>query len=474
MQTAKAIPIDQASKQSGPEMKPNSSKGPPEKKEVSFAEYLLAYENEVREIDDEKELLAHLSNSSRNILAYRQAIVFKRNTAKSKFLVKAVSSTAVVDRNSPFIRWIEKIVNRMHEEDPTSEQKVFTIPAYCDAEDDETKNYPFPEFCWVPMQDGENIFGGLLVARERNWNKSELSLSTRISRLYAHAWRALKGKNKSLRNSIITKRNAYIAAIALALISMLPVSITALAPVEVIPSEPFIVTAPFSGVVKDILVDQNTLVDKGTELIQFEDVHLRNEFEIADQNEAVAQARYLRASQSAFSNNESKHELLIAKSELELASAEKEYAAELLTQSRLMAETSGLAIYTDKRDWIGKPVEAGQAVIQLADPNKIQFEINLAVKDSIVLNDEARIKVFLDSDPLNAIEATLLHASYQASPDKSNIMSYHIVATIQDEDLAKLPRIGVQGTAQIYSEKAPLIYNVFRRPLSTLRQYTGW
>lgn len=473
MQAAKPISLENFTSKKNKNTEANQNTGEPPKQEHSFAEILLGFENEVRDIDEEKELFAHLSNSTRNLLAYRQAIVFKRSTSSSNFKVVAVSSLAVIDRNAPFIRWIENVVKRMSDESSCSEAKIFAIPAYCDATDEETKKYPFPELCWAPMQDGETVFGGILVARERHWSNSEISLTNRLARLYAHAWRAIKGKNRTLRNAILTKRNALISAFALALISLIPVPITALAPVEVMPSDPYIVAAPFSGVVKDILVDQNSFVEMGQSLVQFEDVHLRNEYEIADQNEAVANAKYLHASQSAINDVSAKHELLIAKSELELMSAEKEYAAELLKKSQLKAETSGLAIYTDKRDWIGRPVEAGEAIIQLANPDNIQFEVSLAVKDSIVLHEGARIKIFLDSDPLNAIEAKLAHANYLAKADKRDIMSYHIVA-VSEEDVSKLPRIGVQGTAQIYSDKAPLIYSVLRRPLSTIRQFTGW
>ena len=133
----------------------------------------------------------------------------------------------------------------------------------------------------------------------------------------------------------------------------------------------------------------------------------------------------------------------------------------------------GLAVYTDKRDWIGKPVSAGESILQIADPNKVRFSIDLPVRESLVLQDGARIKVFLDSDPLRPIEATLVEASYQAVRDKRDILSYRLSGELLDRD-GKLPRIGVQGTAQVYGDKAPLIYVLFRKPLASLRQLTGW
>ena len=109
----------------------------------------------------------------------------------------------------------------------------------------------------------------------------------------------------------------------------------------------------------------------------------------------------------------------------------------------------------------------------MADPQSIELSIDLPVKDSIVLSEGARIKVFLDSDPMNPLEATLTEASYRAAPDKRDILAYTLKADFNDTD-NRLPRIGVQGTAQVFSEKASLGYVIFRRPISAFRQYTGW
>ena len=133
----------------------------------------------------------------------------------------------------------------------------------------------------------------------------------------------------------------------------------------------------------------------------------------------------------------------------------------------------GIAIFSDKRDWEGKPVSAGQAIVSIADPANVQFSIDLPVKDSVVLDKGARVKVFLDSDPLNPLEAVLTDVSYRAQPDKRDILSYALRAELTGSDQV-LPRIGVQGTAQVYSDKASLAYVVFRRPLAAVRQYTGW
>lgn len=441
--------------------------------ETSIAPALLAFEATVRDIQTQAELLAHISNAPRRFLPYRQAFFLKRVVKGGNFVVASASSIPVVDRDSPMVRWVEKLVANLGGDIGFAKQCQFSLPAYCDASDEEVSTYPFGEFLWTPLQDGKTVVGGMLTAKETPWAENEEAMATWLAEIYVHAWRSVKGAQRIVRNRLATRKRTLALLGAVFVAGAWPVSITALAPAEVSPQAPFVVAAPFDGVVKEILVDQNETVSAGDPLIQFEDIERRNAYEVAVQSEAVAQARFQRASQGAISDPREKREIAIAKAELDLARAEKEYAADLLEKTKLTAPREGLAIYTDKRDWVGRPVAAGEAILQLADPNEVRFTIDLPVKESLVLEEGARIKVFLDSDPLNPLEATLTEASYQARTDKRNILSYRISASLS-EDTDTIPRIGVQGTARIHGQKAPLAYAMLRRPFASLRQMTGW
>ena len=122
--------------------------------------------------------------------------------------------------------------------------------------------------------------------------------------------------------------------------------------------------------------------------------------------------------------------------------AESQYATELLAQARITAPVPGIAIFSDRRDWEGKPVSAGQAIVSVADPNSVQLAIDLPLKESIVLSEGATIKIFLDSDPLNPLDAVLTEASYRAQPDKRDIMSYSLRADLSDST-DTLPRLSL-------------------------------
>ena len=133
----------------------------------------------------------------------------------------------------------------------------------------------------------------------------------------------------------------------------------------------------------------------------------------------------------------------------------------------------GLAIYSDPTDWAGKPVATGEAIIQIADPSRVLLRIDAPLSIGETLKSGARVRMFLDSDPLNAIEAELTEASYYAQATADGHMAYEAYADLQFETTQDLPRIGARGVAKVYGRKAPLAYWLFRRPLTLMRQSFG-
>ena len=132
---------------------------------------------------------------------------------------------------------------------------------------------------------------------------------------------------------------------------------------------------------------------------------------------SVAEARYQQNLRTSFSDPSAKRELSIAQSELQLKAGEYDYAQELLNNTRGTAGASGLVIFADKDTWTGRPVTIGERIMRIADPSKVEVTINLAVADAIVLQEGASVELYLDSNPLQPVEAKLTSASFHAQPD---------------------------------------------------------
>ena len=92
----------------------------------------------------------------------------------------------------------------------------------------------------------------------------------------------------------------------------------------------------------------------------------------------------------------------------------------------------------------------------------------------MLIEDGARVKIYLDSDPLRPIEAHLLRAGYQAEKTDGSTLAFRLAARADDAQALHQLRIGTRGTAQVYGGKVPLLFYVLRRPITVARQTLGW
>lgn len=434
-----------------------------------LAERLLQIEADVRGLSQDSELAYHIVNETRRLVAFRQAFLVASPVAPK---VKTISSVSVVDRNAPLVRWIESVVKALVKDVGADRVTEFTLPAYGEADASQSADYPFPCLLYVPLSDRSGkAFSGLLLAREQPWREPEVAIAKRLGETYAHAWLALSGGSvPGARSRTWMRRFWPVALAAMIGVGVVPVPLTTLAPAEVVADGSDVITSPIRGVIEKIEVPPNALVEEGQVLFRIVDTELRNEFELAEQAFLVAEATVRTAMQTSFVDPRAKRDLAVAEAELELAEAKREYARELLSQTVVRSKTAGLAIYGDADDWGGRPVTVGERVMEIADPSQVKISVEQAVDDAIALSDNARVRVFLDADPLNAIEAKLTSAAFHAEPTPDGNLAYRANVRIAD---GTTPRIGLRGTAQLYGETVPLYFYLFRRPISAVRQSLG-
>lgn len=110
--------------------------------------------------------------------------------------------------------------------------------------------------------------------------------------------------------------------------------------------------------------------------------------------------------------------------------------------------------------------------MEIADPAHVEIRIDVPVADSIILSDDKRVKIFLDSDPLRPREGVIVHGDYQAKVREGGTVAFRIVAIFAENSVSP-PRLGIRGTAQLYGDRVPLVYYILRRPLAVLRQWIG-
>lgn len=431
---------------------------------------LLQLEAEIRRAESLKSLQFLIANDTRRIASYRQAYVLEAR--RSSYRVAAISSLAVVDRNAPAVRWTEAIVNVLV--DGFTQQAVQFINAMDCPEElrNDWPNFSFSHaaLCALVTPTGQYL-GALWISRDQPFTESDRTVLSRLGETYGHAWGALAGWRAKRRGPSGARIGFALLLLAVALM-FVPIRMTALAPSEIVATEPMVVAAPLDGVIKQVLVPPNTRVESGEHLFNYEAVDLHNEYEIAERRLDVARAVFRKAESSAFQDPESRARLAQLEAEVDLLAIERDYARERLDRVSVTAERSGLLLYSDPSDWEGRPVKVGERVMEIVSPDKAHTRINLPVADAIVIEPGAGVEVFLDIDPLEPRQAALTSASYVAEKTAEGALAFPVEAEFTGGQ--KLPRIGLKGTAKVYGQRTTLFYYLFRRPISAARQYFGF
>lgn len=442
--------------------------------DLSAVSKLLQLESMARAATSVDALNFIMVNETRRLLPYRQAYLFSSShpIVRDCKLVCA-SSVAVIEKHAPFASWLEKTLSTLFNNETIATQRLIDKVQCPEELKEGWQEFSLPFVLWTPLKLPDGTFvGGLWVTRETPWQDNELALFKRLCETYAHALVAVSSRRKLYHRPKKVKAAVWIIMLFLLAVFIKPIKLSALAPAEITAKDPVIISSPMDGVIAEIDYSPNTHVFEGDILFILEDTNLRNEYNVAKKTLEVAEAEYRKASQGAFKDTKSKAQIAYLRAQTELYKSKLEFSGELLEKINVTAERDGLLIYSDISDWIGKPVQVGERVMEIADTKKIQLKINLSIDDAIVLNESAEVDVFLDAYPLSPVKAKVSKSSYKAEKYNQDTLSYRVYADFEDLENEKL-RIGLQGTAKIYGQRVSLFFYMFRRPISYVRQFFG-
>ena len=411
-----------------------------------------------------------IANETIQLAHYRQAAFFESSLHKKPILTTASGLVSVAE-NSPYSVWLNRFA------------KTFSNDAGChrldfaDAKPEHADGWQewLPEHLLViPLLHDNNLYGHAMYAREQAWTDNEVAQLGYLHGSYSYCMAALNKKSHSFSRSLFNWLNVKTLAITgliLAVLMLVPVRLSTLAPAEVIALNAFSVSAPQEGVIHAFAVQPNNNVKTGDVLFTLDDTSIINRFEVASKALATAKADALVAEQRAFDDIKGKAELAGAIGRMREKEAELASIKALMARVEIKAERDGIAVFSDTNDWIGRPVQTGERVMQIANPADAGLLMWLPVKDALNIDAGAPMKLFLHTDPLHPIAAKLQQTSYQASMSPENISSYRLKGAF--EASKNPPRIGLRGTARISGEWSVLGYYLFRRPISATREWLG-
>jgi HlyD family secretion protein/Biotin-lipoyl like len=412
-----------------------------------------------------------ITNEAVALVAYRQAAFFISNIS-SKLVLNTASGLATVAEDSPYAVWLSRFAQTFPN-DPGCHRLDFAAEG---SELAQAWEEWLPDHLLVAQLYGPDQLrlGAVMYARDTPWLDPELAALDRLHLTYGYCLSALVRKRgiwRDLAKTIMSPTFGK-AVLILAIAAMfIPIRISALAPAEVVALNAFAVAAPQEGVIGSMHVQPNSAVKKGDKLFSLDDSAVLGRREIAAKGLSIARAEALVAQQRAFDELKSKGELAASSGRVREKEAELVAVETQAARVEVRAERDGIAVFADANDWIGRPVQTGERVMQIANPQDAGVLVWLPAMDAINIEPGAPLRLFLHVKPLDPLPGTLLQTSYQAVPSPEGISAYRLRG--QFDPGTEVPRIGLRGTARIAGEEASLGYYLFRRPIAALREWTG-
>ncbi|QKF66921.1 RND family efflux system, membrane fusion protein [Arcobacter venerupis] len=441
---------------------------------------LLQLEHNCRNCESLKELYFQIVNETRGLVNYSQGILLTTDL-REKYKVVAISDISVVDSTSPYIQWLEDVVDDLNKNEKSKD--IFIVDIKKDLNEVNFKSlsdFAPSNIVYIPLKNlKENIETNYIFVlfKEENWIENDILILKHLSFSLSYFLFAMRscGILQSLKKISLKNKYFKIVVIILFALMFLPVRLSVLAPLEVEAKNPYVVSSPLNAVIEEVKVFPNDKITKEQLLVKFDDVDFNNNYLVAKRTLDVANAELFSTKQSSFFDPKQKSQISQLENQVKLKEAELSYAKEQLDKTKIYAKEEGVAIINNPNDWKGKPVSTGERIFLIAKPENIELKIMLPVSDAIFLEENAIVKAFFDNDPTNSWNAKIKYISYKPELTEQNILSYKITANFDDmRENGYLPSIGLRGTAKIYSKKVTLFFYIFRKPITSVRQWIGW
>ena len=443
-------------------------------REISEDQLLAAELEALISAASEQEFFLIAANAMSLLIGAEQAVVWVRNSL-GKSRVVAISGLSSVERNIDFTHWFESVAQTFgaHTGSP-----IEVVPEEFENArlQSERELYLLEDALHVRLltNTGE-VLGGLFVSRSGAFSDDEIG---RLSR-YTQALGRLAERWQARRlSTVIRKLLRWRTMIRWALVAALlavffiPVRMSATASAEITAREAIPVSATQEGVIERILVRPNQTVMAGMPLVRYDGAVVRNRLAVAHQNIGVAQADLERATGKAFNDDSARAELRTLRAKVAEKAAESRYLEELARRLDIHATSGGVAIFTDAEEWVGRPVQSGERIMMLANPEKIWITLYLPPDEVIPLAPHPEVKVHLDIEPLSSLSGTVVESSYEAVLTSEGHLAFLMRASLNPGQT--IPRIGLKGVARVYGDYRPLGYVILRKPFRALRRMIGW
>lgn len=443
---------------------------------------LIQLEFNCKNCENEIELYYILVNQTRQIVDYEQAVLLTTNL-NSKLNTVAISDMTTVDLTSPYyVQFVNEFSNFYIDLNNENINKVHTVDNKCLDESlkAQIKKFSPQNIIWIPLKTIKSnieIKYFMVIFRNKPFDEKEIGILQHISVSYQYFLFSMRkcSIKTTLENFKFKNKYFKYGLIALFLVMFVPVRMSVLSPFEVQAKNPFVVTSPLEGAIDKIKVSPNETVKENQLLVKIKDTDLRNNYEVAIRKLETVKAELHTIKQASFFDMDKKTQINRLESEVKLKEAELEFAKSQLAKTDIFSTSNGIAIIKNPNEWEGKPVVTGERILLIAQKESIELKIMMPVSDAIFLEENSDVTLFFDNKIFESWDASIANISYEPEMTPENVLSYKIIADFKDlKQNDELPKIGLRGTAKIYSQNVSLFFYLFRKPITALRQFVGW
>lgn len=336
-----------------------------------------------------------------------------------------------------------------------------------------------PTILWIPLlQSGNNGIGLWLERWKGSSHGSEFSneqiefLNTILIPGYTEALRKLNYPFKKFAVGKFLKVHWLKILSGLLIASLLiRVPLRVVAPSEVVPKKPIIVTAPIEGIIKEVLVHPGQYVEEGTVLVEYDKRVFQQELKASQKEVQIALEEFNRALTLGVKDDKSISELSELELKLQKAKIHHQLIKVQVSKLTIKAPEKGVVIMQNPEEWRGKPVKVGEKIVTLGNPQETQIKAWIPENDNLPINLETPINVYLNVAPEKALQAKVSFISNESALSENQIPSFVAEADWLEND--PNIRLGLKGTTVLYGENVSLLYYFLRKPISSFRRITG-
>jgi hypothetical protein len=439
---------------------------------------LLQLESQARRCDTIRNLGFYMVNFSKKILPYSQCYVWRKKN--DKFSIEHISATTTINRKAPYILFLEKkflpAVIKNQKKNAKKKMVPFFEKIDVSQHEDLIKKHKqeLPNhIMFIPFISlDKKCNGGIMFYLEAGWIEDRLPLMRSLIGTYQHCWYALSpisAHEKLKRNIFSTKKWWILLLVIILALTLIDLPQTVLVPAEIAPKHPELISSSIPGTIAKIYVEPNQIVDKGDLLFSLDKVSIENKYQQAQKELILEKERLRRAHLHGQFSQESKGEILLLKTSVAKIEAKVTYTKTLLQRTDIHASKDGMVIFTDPRDWLGKPIEIGERIMLLSDPEDKQLDFWVPMDDLIPQEKQAKIIFYSNPEPLKSVDAHVKYITLVPKAQEDKSIAYYGVGTFT----ATSGQIGLKGTAKIYGRPVSLFYYLFRRPIAWIQQSVG-